>query len=915
MSSGISLGTGLVSGLPTADIIDQLMSIESRPKVQLERRNEILESQRGALQDVSSKLLGLKLSANGFTNNRHFRTFSAETSNENVLTASASRTAVPGNYSFTVKQLVASQQTITRGFADDNTTPVGEGTLTFQRGEARLSAQTKLSALNAGQGVQRGTIRITDRAGAAADIDLSQALTVDDVLDAINSQINLNVTASVDGDQLKLTDHTGLAGDLSVVNLGSSQTATDLGIAGSVSADELVGQQINRIGDSTQLSTLNDGNGIHHRDGVTDFRITDAAGTVHGINITGLNSIGDLTAHINEITNGAITASVGDDGVSLKLVDTSGGGGGSFTVEARNSSRAAADLGIEGTHAGEVTGHRLVAGMNSKLIRQLNGGAGIELGTIQITNRQGATTDVDLADAHSVQDIIDRINAADAGVTAALNDAGNGLALTDTTGGTGTLNLADLTGQAAAQLSLAGDHDGQTADSGNLNFQFITEATRLDKLGVNRGSFTLTDSNGNSATIDLTQGDEQTLGDVLQEINSKGLAVNARINDTGDGILLEDTGQGSVAIKVEEAGSSTARDLGLAGEASTPGEDLNGAFTHTVEVGPDDTLRDVVQKIQDSGAGIRAAIINDGSGASPYRLVLSAQQAGTSGAFVFDDGGLGLGASNLSEAQDAVMFFGSSDPAKAIAITSRSNTVDSAIPGVSIDLKSTSDQPVQLTIDHDNDAVVDEVSGFVDAFNELVELMDEHDNYDSETQERGLLLGDPSIASIRRSIYSALTGRNDEVPGQYKALSQIGLTVGEGAKLELDEEKLRSALQNDRSAVEELFTLRETEENEEGEKEVIAAGMGVKIEKLLDRLTHPDYGPVTSRTNALERQSELNNQRLEAIEKSLEAKRQRLERQFLAMERAMADMQSQGDALAGLQSMVQNMRSQNQNQN
>ncbi|MFA9480488.1 flagellin hook IN motif-containing protein, partial [Phycisphaerales bacterium AB-hyl4] len=414
-------------------------------------------------------------------------------------------------------------------------------TLSFQRGEARLDANTKLAHLNAGDGVPRGTIRITDRSGASSTVDLTQAMTVNDVLDAINSSMNVNVTASVDGDRLKLTDNTGMAGEMSVADVSGGGVAAALGLVGATADPELIGEQVNRLGDATLLSNLNDGNGIRTRTGSSDIRITDANGTNHDIDLSGLDSLGEMIQRINTTTGGAVTAGVGDDGVSLKLTDTTGGGGG-LNVTARNNSKAGEDLGLLGSHAGEATGHRLVAGLNTKLTRNLNGGAGLDLGTIQLTNRQGAATDIDLTGADSIHDIIRRINDAGAGVTASLNDAGNGLKLTDTTGGSGTLAVADLTGQAAEQLNLVGSHDGRSADTGNLSFRFITEATRMDRLGVNRGQFTLTDSAGNSATVDLTQGDEQTLGDVINEINSRGLAIHARINDTGDGLLLEDTG-------------------------------------------------------------------------------------------------------------------------------------------------------------------------------------------------------------------------------------------------------------------------------------------------------------------------------------------------------------------------------------
>src|SRR5690606_19161113 len=112
----------------------------------------------------------------------------------------------------------------------------------------------------------------------------------------------------------------------------------------------------------------------------------------------------------------------------------------------------------------------------------------------------------------------------------------------------------------------------------------------------------------------------------------------------------------------------------------------------------DDTLQDVATKIQEADIGIAASVISDGSAGTPYRLSLSAKEAGTDGAFVFDDGGLGFNATTLAEAQDAVVFYGSSDPANALVITSTTNTAKGLIPGVTIDLKATSDEPVQVTV-------------------------------------------------------------------------------------------------------------------------------------------------------------------------------------------------------------------------
>ena len=70
-------------------------------------------------------------------------------------------------------------------------------------------------------------------------------------------------------------------------------------------------------------------------------------------------------------------------------------------------------------------------------------------------------------------------------------------------------------------------------------------------------------------TFTIAQGNETTIGDVLQEINSRGLAVTATINATGDGILLTDTGGGPDLLTVAEVDNGTiAAGLGILGSAA-----------------------------------------------------------------------------------------------------------------------------------------------------------------------------------------------------------------------------------------------------------------------------------------------------------------------------------------------------------
>src|SRR5690606_5583698 len=156
--------------------------------------------QQVAFQSINAKLLSFKLSASALSKATSFNKTTVASSNENIATATAAATAVPGSYSFSVAQLVTTQQAISKGVADKDAAIGTASTLSVEVSNARLDADTSRSLLDGGEGITRGKIRVTDRSGAAAVVDRSKAGTVDDVLDAINTTSGINVTASAEGD-------------------------------------------------------------------------------------------------------------------------------------------------------------------------------------------------------------------------------------------------------------------------------------------------------------------------------------------------------------------------------------------------------------------------------------------------------------------------------------------------------------------------------------------------------------------------------------------------------------------------------------------------------------------------------------------------------------------------------------------
>lgn len=107
-SAGISFG-GLASGLDTQAIIAALVAVEERPIFAFERTKTSLGKQKGLFGNLSTLLDTLTDAAKALKTTSNFLQMKTTSSEENVLTASASSTATPGNYGVKVWDLAKGQ--------------------------------------------------------------------------------------------------------------------------------------------------------------------------------------------------------------------------------------------------------------------------------------------------------------------------------------------------------------------------------------------------------------------------------------------------------------------------------------------------------------------------------------------------------------------------------------------------------------------------------------------------------------------------------------------------------------------------------------------------------------------------------------------------------------------------------------
>jgi flagellar hook-associated protein 2 len=307
-----------------------------------------------------------------------------------------------------------------------------------------------------------------------------------------------------------------------------------------------------------------------------------------------------------------------------------------------------------------------------------------------------------------------------------------------------------------------------------------------------------------------------------------------------------------------------------------------GDKSFAVDVGGDGAtladIRDAINRAADNKS-VHATIVNGADGA---HLVLTSLATGASNTITVTASGDG-GLQQLAYSQDDTSNYTEARPAEdalieiaGIAHSSASNTVKGAIDGVTLTLKKAdADNAHTLTVERNLEALVTRINTFVTQYNSVAGTLASLQSYNAATRTAGPLLGDSLVRNIESGIRRELVQPAGN--GQYASLSSIGITMTKEGKLELDQAKLRDALQSDLGAVQQIFT---------GEN-----GLAARLDKTLMQHLSAE-GSIAQRNKSLDDRSKRLEKDAEALEVRMQALQERYVRQFTALDSLLAQLQS-----------------------
>lgn len=222
--------------------------------------------------------------------------------------------------------------------------------------------------------------------------------------------------------------------------------------------------------------------------------------------------------------------------------------------------------------------------------------------------------------------------------------------------------------------------------------------------------------------------------------------------------------------------------------------------------------------INGADAGVSATIIKVGDGS--YRLSLTSSETGSDNAVskiavTGDDtlqGIVGYDASTSSNAMtESVTAQNAKLTVNNVEIENSSNTISDALEGITLNLNDTTTGNQTLTITKDTSKAESAIKTWVDAYNTLLDQFSSLTKYtavdvgaDAQDTSNGALLGDSTLRTIQTQLKSMLT--NAQSSSTYKSLAQIGITTDPTTgSLELDSDKLETALSSDADGVKEMI--------------------------------------------------------------------------------------------------------------
>lgn len=311
---------------------------------------------------------------------------------------------------------------------------------------------------------------------------------------------------------------------------------------------------------------------------------------------------------------------------------------------------------------------------------------------------------------------------------------------------------------------------------------------------------------------------------------------------------------------------------------------INGE-TGTVTVPVGATLTELAALINDDvdNPGVTASVIDDGTDATPFKLVLQADETGKDNEIAVTSQLTDL---NLTQQTPLGDNLNAEITMNGIVYQRQTNTVNDILTGVTMNLKGAGASA--LTVSSNDDAVKDLIVEFVAAYNEAVQEISSQASYNDATEEFGLL-ADTTLRDLPYALQNLMTAGevNADADKTVTSMFSLGMEFNSDGTITIDETVLSAAIADHAAEVQEFFIGDEAND----------------VEGFADRANTYLRG-LTVGTGQVEAEKSAAQLRIDDLELQIETETARLDKryeiltkQFIELDQYMSQMTSISDYL------------------
>lgn len=393
-------------------------------------------------------------------------------------------------------------------------------------------------------------------------------------------------------------------------------------------------------------------------------------------------------------------------------------------------------------------------------------------------------------------------------------------------------------------------------------------------------------SSGNPDVLDVSASEDASPGNY--QVTVTALAQAQQVRSASFNASDQVVGTGTLTIQV---GTGTAVDIEIDSDHQT----LSGIAT----------------AINEADTDVTAGVINDGNG--NYYLTLASQETGLSNTINFslqDDDANNDDASGLSSLYTDPVGHTVTETQAAgnaqltvngIVVERAGNTIADLVEGLTFTLNQKDPgNPFIVSVSENLTSVTSKVQAFVDQYNNLVDVLDEVQNYNAQTGETGTLLGDSTTRQLHSRIQNLLYTQVEGVASDVNGLSRLGVELERNGTLSFDSSTLTAAFEENREEVINFFS-----QDEIGNK-----GIAIQFDDLLDSYLSSTTGLIAAKEDGLQSSIEGIRDQIERIDFRLSKKEETIRAQFQALEILLSNFQTTSGALTQQLATLANLNSQ-----